>query len=934
MLQILVRLSDLVQRTTAQLSLRAKGKQLLGFYQVATRIASVYEVSMPQQVAALLSVFEVFNINIGGIGLPMQCLSLGTYQQQLLTTMLAPVVVAVVVLFGFVARSVCKGGASRVSSGLLGALPWLLPLSFLVFPMVSSAAFRAFSCEAFDDGRSYLRADYAVECDTDEHSRAKSLAWLGIALYPVGISLLYVGLLLRASRAILDDQPTALSRSLGFLVRDLEPAYLWWELLEAWKKLFLVGFAVLIDPGTIVQLIIAFLFSLVFLLLVSVAMPFKDDGDDYFAKACSFALTSVFFFCVILKVDVLTEAVDDVLSAQLRHAFGYDAAVVTVGMVVSIVGSLLLALMMAAHQLVAAAREPIVKLVATKAAPELSLAKGSIWHMFLSHIWGTGQDQCATIKRQLCLLLPDVRIFLDVDDLDDIGALEEYIGASQVIMIFVSKGYFKSRNCLREAHGTVERAKPIALVYDPVKGGEKLDVLRDAECPEELRTPIFGGRDVIEWHRIKDFQLVSLRLLAEQLLLGYPQPGTASSTSVNKPRKITGLFVPGEPSRRKLAFRSPPVVFASANNPGALATAKLLRAGMANAIRTTTVLEGSGDARPRYGLIDRRLAGRRGTAGDGDGDGGGGEPKATHFLLYLNGQTFIGEQGERLAAELRQVRAADAVELVMVHETDEARDGCEFGTFFSTTPQDLIANGLYKALALALYSGPFWPASVALVAQALGAHDAGRRAKGFSTATTATRAPKAVVHPATCAAAAAAAAMLRGPSAKGVGAATSSASAAPAPSADDESFSTSVSDSFCSSAMTSFSAGAAAAAPAAAADGGAAARKRSLKRTDTDWLELREASVSDTKESGKDHPGRKSFGKTAAAVAATQTAGRLKVVSKSAAHKPAAPRTQEKGSEAEPLPGPESRRMSINARRAVRKRDADARAREEQEVRV
>lgn len=58
------------------------------------------------------------------------------------------------------------------------------------------------------------------------------------------------------------------------------------------------------------------------------------------------------------------------------------------------------------------------------------------------------------------------------------------------------------------------------------------------------------------------------------------------------------------------------------------------------------------------------------------------------------------------------------------------------------------------------------------------------------------------------------------------------------------------------------------------------------------------------------------------------------MVSKSAAHKPAAPRTQEKGSEAEPLPGPESRRMSINARRAVRKRDADARAREEQEVRV
>ena len=48
--------------------------------------------------------------------------------------------------------------------------------------MVSSAAFRAFSCEAFDNGRSFLRADYAVECETATHERTKLLAWLGIAL--------------------------------------------------------------------------------------------------------------------------------------------------------------------------------------------------------------------------------------------------------------------------------------------------------------------------------------------------------------------------------------------------------------------------------------------------------------------------------------------------------------------------------------------------------------------------------------------------------------------------------------------------------------------------------------------------------------------------------------------------------------------------------
>lgn len=107
---------------------------------------------------------------------------------------------------------------------------------------VSSAAFRAFSCERFDNGREFLRADYALECSTathvsKEYDSVKNLAWLGILLYPVGISLVHALLFRRARRSILQDRPTPLSEALGFLVRDFEPGYFWWELLEAWKKL-------------------------------------------------------------------------------------------------------------------------------------------------------------------------------------------------------------------------------------------------------------------------------------------------------------------------------------------------------------------------------------------------------------------------------------------------------------------------------------------------------------------------------------------------------------------------------------------------------------------------------------------------------------------------------------------------------------------------
>ena len=80
--------------------------------------------------------------------------------------------------------------------------------------------------------------------------------------------------------------------------------------------------------------------------------------------------------------------------------------------------------------------------------PHTSLNLGP-WRGWLcrpSHLWrdrlaqSTGQDQSATIKRQLTVLLPGVRVFLDTDDLKDIDKIEEYVGSSANIMIFVSAG--------------------------------------------------------------------------------------------------------------------------------------------------------------------------------------------------------------------------------------------------------------------------------------------------------------------------------------------------------------------------------------------------------------------------------------------------------------------------------------------------------------
>ena len=148
----------------------------------------------------------------------------------------------------------------------------------------------------------------------------------------MGISLLYAVLFRAARCAINAGRPTALSSALGFLTRDFEVQFFAWELVEAWKKLVLVGFAALMYPGTLQQLLIAFLFSLMYLLVVGVASPWTSDLDDFVAKACGFATSAVFFFCIILKVETLTEELDEYFTRQLRRGFEFHEGVVAVGM--------------------------------------------------------------------------------------------------------------------------------------------------------------------------------------------------------------------------------------------------------------------------------------------------------------------------------------------------------------------------------------------------------------------------------------------------------------------------------------------------------------------------------------------------------------------------------------------------------------------------
>ena len=285
----------------------------------------------------------------------------------------------------------------------------------------------------------------------------------------------------------------------------------------------------------------------------------------------------------------------------------------------------------------------------------------------------------AVVKRRLVQLLPEISIFLDVDDLEEIGDLELYIEQTGCILLFLSRGYFYSTNCMREATAVIEQKKPVVLLReaDFRRGGITLaDSMNECDGRPDVRTYIFSERPVTVWKRIQEHQLESLRQVAMSVLVNTPKYLGREPSSL-------GLHLPDEIRLQDLRLPAPLTLYVSNANRGAQEAARALchRLGDRN-VSITTSDQAFPPRQPRRRstiTISRRSSFV--TLGSSRSTGG------PTMLLYLNKNTWERtDDGSTspLAAEVARARD-EGVPLVMIHEADEERDGCEFGTFFQTT---------------------------------------------------------------------------------------------------------------------------------------------------------------------------------------------------------------------------------------------------------
>ena len=258
------------------------------------------------------------------------------------------------------------------------------------------------------------------------------------------------------------------------------------------------------------------------------------------------------------------------------------------------------------------------------------------------------------------------------------------------MLFFLSKKYFGSRNCMIEIKATLEHSKPIVLVQEQQedKGGGPLDTLQ-AECRDDkLRASIFNGRTPIVWHRISHFQNLSLKLIAADMI----RSGPKYNSVVSQQEESNTLILPGEVnvSEFSLPLPQPCVVWCSAGNPGAARIAEELITSMAKNGAKLHVVDSQSGVMPQ--AIDDNQ-----------------EP--AFMLLYLNKDTWV-ERGEELERDVRAARESQTIKMVLVHEQDKEKGGCEFGDFFGTTPQELINDGIYRFDSVDCILCRFWFGSV------------------------------------------------------------------------------------------------------------------------------------------------------------------------------------------------------------------------------
>ena len=476
--------------------LRAQVKIAWSFYQVATLIPVVYLVQLPTQVEEALDIFRI-SIELEAYNIHISCYGASGIDGQIGFLVIWPIIgICATPLIGLTLslifkqttlRELCafrngRGDRSFIDTVLLGyAMPLTMLILYFAFPQVTALAFRLFEdCTTFTDelgeSRAFLISDrkhYAVPCPSDELKGAQSTAWAAIFLYPVGVILLSAWLLYCCrSTLLLEQESTPYTRSISFLHAPFKPTYFYFDLLELAKKLFLIGFASLIEPGTLAQITVAVLASQLFLVLHLQSLPYRRNMDNILATMVNLSLVFFFFWTALLQTGALGG--DDDLEPDRLSSMGNAVSLM---MLIAVVGVLVVAALLFFFETAAkASKERVEKRQREKWAgctiepPTVKWPADKGYACFLSHYKMEAASDARLLHNMLTKMLR-YPVFLDSAKLTDLRKLIiNGVADCDVMLVLGTKGVFTRPWCLLEIVHSARLNVPI-IIIDIKNGG-------------------------------------------------------------------------------------------------------------------------------------------------------------------------------------------------------------------------------------------------------------------------------------------------------------------------------------------------------------------------------------------------------------------------------------------------------------------------------
>ena len=277
----------------------------LTYLQILAAIPGVFpSVPWPQTFIEFTLPLSFVNLDFLTVFAESQCSLAVSFFDAFTLHMMLPAFLVLAVISAYLAAAMCAKTTLNRRKELLSQI--LILLVLILYPGLATRIFSVFRCQEIPgvEGQ-LLQADMTIQCYREQHNLFTKISFAFLVLYIFGVPLAIFIVLWRSRKYLHNvDSPhhEIVKSRLGALYLQYEPQYWWFELVIILEKMVMTGAMCVVAQGSALQLVVANIVMLLYMLLVLKTAPFEEDSEDWSSFVGCFALciTTLGGLCLIM----------------------------------------------------------------------------------------------------------------------------------------------------------------------------------------------------------------------------------------------------------------------------------------------------------------------------------------------------------------------------------------------------------------------------------------------------------------------------------------------------------------------------------------------------------------------------------------------------------------------------------------------------------